>query len=151
MFGKSEGKMDAGITLIATNCEIAGDIHFSDQLMVNGVVKGNVQADPGTKAMVTISEKGRVEGDIQVPNVIVNGKVMGDIHCDGHIELAAKAEVTGNVYYNLIEMVMGSKVDGNLVHIKQGKKETRPAGGDNPVRGIDGNDVQVAAMKGSLA
>ena len=27
----------------------------------------------------------------------------------------------GNVYYNLIEMVMGSRVDGNLVHVPQGK------------------------------
>jgi cytoskeletal protein CcmA (bactofilin family) len=63
-----------------------------------------------------------------VPNVIVNGKVFGDIYSDKHVELAAKAEIQGNVYYNLIEMVKGSKVDGNLVHLKQGKdvrQETR--------------------------
>lgn len=120
MFGKNKG-LQAGITLIANNCELSGDVHFSDHLLVNGVVKGNIIAQSGSKAVVTISEKGSVKGEIRVPNVIVNGKVFGDIYSDKHVELAAKAEIQGNVYYNLIEMVKGSKVDGNLVHLKQGK------------------------------
>jgi cytoskeletal protein CcmA (bactofilin family) len=50
--------------------------------------------------------------------------VFGDIHSDKHVELASKAEVAGDVYYNLIEMVMGSRVDGNLVHVRDGKDRT---------------------------
>ncbi|HKI73520.1 MAG TPA: polymer-forming cytoskeletal protein [Pseudomonadales bacterium] len=121
MFG-NKVKQEAGITLIASNCEITGDVYFSDQLQVNGVVKGNIHAQEGSKALVTISEKGRVNGEIRVPNVIVNGKVVGDIYSDKHVELAAKAEIKGNVFYSLIEMVMGSRVDGKLVHIKTGKE-----------------------------
>jgi len=121
MFGKGKDGHKPGITLIANNCEMVGDVYFSDQLLVNGIVKGNVLAQEGSKATVTISERGRVKGNIHVPNVIVNGKVYGDVYSDKHIELAAKAEVKGNVYYNLIEMVMGSRVDGNLVHVKDGK------------------------------
>ena len=124
MFKKS-GRSESGITLVATNCELVGDVHFSDQLLVNGIVKGNIYAQAGSKAIVTISEKGRVRGEIRVPNVIVNGKVFGDIRSDKHIELAAKAEVKGNVYYNLIEMVKGSRVDGNLVHLQDGKQEVK--------------------------
>ncbi|MBD3647880.1 MAG: polymer-forming cytoskeletal protein, partial [Pseudomonadales bacterium] len=56
-------------------------------------------------------------------DVIDKGKGEGDIHSSKHVELAAKAEVNGNVYYNLIEMVKGSAVDGNLVHT-----ESRDAG-----------------------
>ena len=120
MFGKST-KAESGITLIANNCELSGDVHFSDQLLVNGVIKGNVYAQEGSRGVVTVSEKGRVKGEIRAPKVIVNGKVYGDIHSDKHVELAARAEIKGNVYYNLIEMVMGSRVDGNLVHVPQGK------------------------------
>lgn len=122
MFG-NKGKPEAGITLIASNCEIAGDINFSDELQVNGVVTGNIYAREGTKALVTITEKGRVEGEVRAPNVVVNGKVTGDIHSDKHVELAAKAEITGNVYYNLIEMVMGSRVEGKLVHVQAGRDQ----------------------------
>lgn len=120
MFGKK--KSEAGITLIANNCELSGDIHFSDQLLVNGTVNGNIFAEPGSKALLTISEKGRVSGDIRVPNVVINGKIAGDIYADKHVELSAKAEIMGNVYYSLIEMVMGSRVDGSLVHVKLGEK-----------------------------
>lgn len=128
MFG-SKNKPEAGVTLVANNCEMTGDIHFSDQLLVNGTVKGNIHAVEGSKAVVTISEKGSVTGDIRVPNIVINGKVFGDIYSDKHVELAAKAEITGNVYYNLIEMVKGSRVDGNLVHIQTGKemKQQAPA------------------------
>jgi cytoskeletal protein CcmA (bactofilin family) len=104
---------------------LSGDIHFSDQLLVNGTVNGNIYAEAGSKALVTVSEKGRVSGDIRVPNVVVNGKVSGDIHSDKHVELSAKAEIVGNVYYSLIEMVMGSRVDGSLVHVKLGEKIDR--------------------------
>ena len=76
---KKEGRSDSGTTLIATNCELVGDVHFSDELLVNGIVKGNIYAQSGSKAVVRISEKGRVRGEIQVPRVIVNGKVFGDI------------------------------------------------------------------------
>jgi len=119
---KKDSRSETGITLVATNCELVGDVHFSDQLLVNGIVKGNIYAQSGSKATVTVSEKGRVCGEILVPNVIVNGKVFGDIRSDKHVELAAKAEVKGNVYYHLIEMVKGSRLDGHLVHLQDGKQ-----------------------------
>ena len=114
---KRGNKTKSGITLVAGNCQLIGDVHFTDQLLVNGVVNGNIRAESGTNATLTISEKGEVRGEIRVPNVIVNGAVDGDIHSEKHIELSAKAEVSGNVYYKVIEMVMGSRVDGQFVHV----------------------------------
>ena len=55
MFGK-RNRDEAGVTLVATNCELVGDIHFNDQLLINGVVKGNIYAQSGAKATVTVSE-----------------------------------------------------------------------------------------------
>ena len=125
MFG-NKNRPESGITLIAKNCEINGDVHFSDQLQVNGTVNGNILAQDGSEASVTISEKGKVTGEVRVPNVIVNGKVEGDIYASKHIELAANAAITGNVYYNLIEMVKGSCVEGKLVHCEPGKADAAP-------------------------
>ena len=115
MKGKSS-KMDKGITLVAANTEIAGDVHFQDQLYINGHVKGNVFADADGEATVVVSEEGTVSGEIRVPNVIINGKVEGNIYAITHMELAPKAKVKGNVYYKLIEMQLGAMVDGQLVH-----------------------------------
>jgi cytoskeletal protein CcmA (bactofilin family) len=48
--------------------------------------------------------------------IVINGLVEGDVYSSNHIELAAKARVSGNVHYHLIEMVMGSEVNGSLSH-----------------------------------
>ena len=66
--------------------------------------------------MLTVSEKGVIEGDVRVPNLVLNGAVQGDVYVSDRVELASHAKVTGNVYYNLIEMAMGAEVNGNLVH-----------------------------------
>lgn len=113
-------------TLVSGKAEIVGDLHFSGGLHIDGKVFGNIIADDDSKAVIRISEKGVVVGEISAPHVIVNGKVDGDIHSCEHLELASKAAVNGNVYYNMIEMVMGSQVSGSLQHRYRGKADERP-------------------------
>jgi len=103
-------------TLISKATEITGDVHFSGVLEVEGKVRGNIYADDDSSAEVRVRERGLVQGEIKVPSVIINGLVEGDVHSTQHLELAAKARVVGNVYYHLIEMVMGSEVNGSLCH-----------------------------------
>ncbi len=103
-------------TLIGQNSELHGDVIFSGGLHVDGVIKGNVYAESDSGSILSVSERGLIEGEVRVPNIILNGSVNGDVHAAEHIELAENAKVTGNVYYKLIEMVRGSEVNGNLVH-----------------------------------
>jgi len=123
-------------TIIGQQTRIEGDIHFSGGLHVDGRIKGAVLAEAGSASVLTVSENGRIEGDIRVPTVILNGTVSGDVHSDERIELAAKARVDGDVYYKLIEMAMGASVNGNLVHRSEADasvlafdRETAEAGG----------------------
>ena len=96
-----------------------GDVRFSGGLHVDGTVKGNVVADEDASSVLTLSESGTIEGEVRVPNVVLNGTVIGDVHARQHIELASNARITGNVYYSLIEMAMGAEVNGNLVHVAE--------------------------------
>ena len=114
-------------TLISRSTEIVGDIHFSGELIIEGRVKGNIYAEDDSEALIRIAEKGAVEVEVEVcvPSAIVNGLVQGDLRSTNHLELAAKAVVVGSVYYNLIEMVMGSEVNGNLMHISTSQNENK--------------------------
>ena len=103
-------------TIIGQQTRIQGDVHFSGGLHVDGRIKGGVIAETGSGSVLTISEHGSIEGDVLVPTVILNGSVTGDVRSGERIELAAKANVDGDVYYNLIEMAMGATVNGSLVH-----------------------------------
>ncbi len=106
-------------TLISSKTQLEGDLTFSGGLHVDGKVKGTIRAEESSEAIVRISDIGEVDGDVIAPHIIVNGTVHGDVYSSKHIELAAKASIKGNVYYHLIEMVMGAEVNGNLVHHKE--------------------------------
>ena len=106
-------------TLIGSKTEMLGDVRFSGGLHVDGTVKGNVAAEEDASSVRTLSESGTIEGEVIVPNVVLNGTVIGDVHAKQHIELASNARITGNVYYSLIEMAMGAEVNGNLVHVAE--------------------------------
>lgn len=103
-------------TLIAKDTEVVGDIKFSGDLEIQGVVKGHVLAQTEEGATVRVVEGGRVDGEIHAPTVIINGQITGDVHASRHVELAAKAQVEGNVHYQLIEMVKGAQLNGSLVY-----------------------------------
>jgi cytoskeletal protein CcmA (bactofilin family) len=104
-------------TLVSRDTQITGDICFSGNLDIEGLVKGNILAQPGGKeATVRIVDQGRVEGDIHAPSVVINGAIEGDVYSSRHLELAAKARVKGNVHYHQVEMAIGAQVNGSLQH-----------------------------------
>lgn len=103
-------------TLIGGETEIRGDVNFDGGLFVDGTIIGNVEAKPGSASILNVSDKGSIEGQVRVPHVVLNGTVIGDVYASERIELAAKARVTGNVYYNLIEMAIGAEINGQMVH-----------------------------------
>ncbi|NOX09191.1 MAG: polymer-forming cytoskeletal protein [Gammaproteobacteria bacterium] len=103
-------------TLIGQHTEIRGDLHFSGGLHVDGVINGDVIAEEGSSSTLVLSEHGRIDGMIRVPNMVLDGVVNGDVHGSEHIELASCTHVTGDVYYKMLEMAMGAEVNGRLVH-----------------------------------
>lgn len=131
MFGsgdKNKVAQGPAHTLISRQTEIVGDLRFSGELIIEGKIHGNIYADDESNALVRLSENGVVEGEIWVPTTIINGLVKGDVHCARHLELSAKAVIMGNVYYCLIEMVMGSEVNGSLLHMARAQQEAKRLG-----------------------
>ncbi len=114
MFGKKRqaARIDS---LIGQNSVVQGDILFAGGLHVDGTVKGNIVAT-SEYSQLTVSEYGAIEGEVRVPNVALNGQVVGDVYANEKIELASEARVSGTVYYSLIEMAIGAEVNGKLVH-----------------------------------
>ena len=131
MFGKGKTSSGSRIdTVIGSQTVLEGDISFSGGLHIDGKVNGNINAESGSRAVLTVSEEGRIEGDVRVPNLILNGAVRGNVYASERVELASHAKVTGNLYYSLIEMAMGAEVNGSLVH----EEPKRRAGDIKPRR-----------------
>ena len=117
MWGSSSKRKTTRIdTLIGQHSEIIGDVRFAGGLHIDGTIRGNVLTENDGYSMVRLSDQGTIEGEVNVPYVVIDGVVIGDVHGGEHVELSSKARVTGNVYYNLIEMAVGAEVNGKLVH-----------------------------------
>src|SRR5262245_41213206 len=101
-------------TLIGTGATIQGDVHFAGTLELEGTINGNIIAQGDDHAVVRVLPGGRVNGNVHAPIIVVNGTVTGNVYSSEHVELAARAAVSGDVEYSLIEMTKGAQVNGRL-------------------------------------
>jgi cytoskeletal protein CcmA (bactofilin family) len=114
--GSSKGSA-AVDTLIGRQTEVLGDVRFAGGLHVDGKIKGSVSTLGADKsAHLSISESGAIEGDVRVPTMMLNGTVIGDVRATEKLTLAAKARVTGNVYYKVLQMEPGAMINGQLLY-----------------------------------
>ena len=129
MLGNSRKKKTAKIdSLIGENTEITGDIQFTGGLHIDGMVKGNIFAEAGSNSVLSLSDQGKIEGEIHVPYNIIDGTVNGNVYSSEHIELEARSRITGDVYYNLLEISGGAQVSGRLVYTPdRADEEPKPA------------------------
>jgi cytoskeletal protein CcmA (bactofilin family) len=136
MFGSKTNKPQNRIDcLIGAGTTIDGNITFSGGLRVDGRVCGNVLAAEDQAGTLVLSEQARIEGEIRVSHVVINGTVAGPVHATEYVELQSKASVTGDVHYRTLEMHLGAVVQGRLVYQPEGKSDKvvqlKPAtGGD---------------------
>ena len=114
MFGrKTRNTIDS---LIGTATTIEGNVHFNGGMRIDGVVKGNVIATGDDLSMLVISEHARIEGEVRVAHLVINGEILGAVFSSELLELQPKARITGDVQYKALEMQGGAVVSGKLTH-----------------------------------
>ena len=102
-------------TLIGAGSILQGDLEFTGGLRVDGHIKGHVSAQDSSNGTLVLSESGVIEGDVNVPHVVINGTVKGNIASIGHVELQSNANINGDIHYKAVEMELGAVLNGSLV------------------------------------
>lgn len=115
---KNKGTIDS---LIGMSTNIEGNVHFQGGLRIDGHVKGNVIANGGEPSMLVVSEQAKIEGEVRVAHLVVNGEVVGSVYSSELLELQPRARITGDVYYKALEMHGGALVAGKLTHDQAGE------------------------------
>lgn len=124
MFGKSKKPNNKIDTLLGAGTTIEGNITFSGGLRIDGEVLGNIYATGDHPGTLVISEHARIDGEVVVPHLVINGSVNGPVRSAESLELQAHARVSGDVEYNSIEIHLGAIVQGKLLH--QGATLAKP-------------------------
>ena len=96
-------------SIISEGFEFVGTITSDGVLNISGVIKGKV-----TAKSVLVDSTGLVEGELFSDQVMVKGKVLGDINCD-ELNIGPLAEVNGSVSYDSVHIQRGGKIKGHFI------------------------------------
>ena len=91
-----------------SNCEI----NFEGVLNFDGYSFGNISSPDGT---LVLTQRGRIEADINVRVAIINGYVTGDITATERVVLESQAKVTGFIYTPALSVRLGAVFDGDCL------------------------------------
>lgn len=96
-------------TVIAEGITIQGDILGEGAIRIDGKVEGNVQLSKG----VILGEKAEIIGSVKSSEVIVFGKLNGNLECKD-LYIKSTGKIDGNILVNAFAVDMGGKYNGNL-------------------------------------
>lgn len=76
-----------------SDVEIKGHLKFSGELTFEGKLEGEVQTD----GLLNVGESAVINGNVNAENVVVRGKINGNLVAKEKIDLKAKAEIFGDI------------------------------------------------------
>lgn len=108
-------------TLIGKGAEVQGNLRFIGGLHIDGTIRGDVIAEiaPTGDAAVSLSATGIIDGNLESPYVVLDGKVRGDVRAYERALLAAGARIEGSLYYGALTMDDGAEIRGGLVPLQE--------------------------------
>ena len=101
---------DRGMSRMGVNLRVKGEISGSEDLSIDGAVEGMVQLD-GRK--LTVGTTAKVTADIVAGEVVVYGKVKGNVRAKG-IEIKKDGSVTGDLTMAQILIEDGANFKGSI-------------------------------------
>jgi len=129
-------------TVIGENCVIEGDVTFEKTIEVHGKIIGTLKiAENCTSASLVIKKTGIVEGDVYGSDVVIEGEVVGNVSGKKEIKIENSAFISGNVYYDILDVQGGATINGNLIRNKGKEPQKLENKSSTAVKSIDKNET----------
>lgn len=89
--------------------EIKGDLSFEGSFRIDGRFIGKINSD----SVLIVGENGKVDADIKIGNIIINGEVKGTIQAKKKVEINATGRVIGTVITPKLAVEEGAYLEAN--------------------------------------
>ncbi len=90
--------------VLSTDVEIKGTVKFTNDLVVDGKIEGEINSDGN----LTVGENARLKAEIKTATIVVYGKVHGNLTATDRVELKASAEVVGDIKAKTLSIEAGA-------------------------------------------
>jgi len=115
---KHQDSFRADVAHIGKSVIIRGELSGSEDLYLDGEVEGSIDL---IQHNLTIGPHGRVRANVQAKDVIVHGKVDGNVHGTERVELKRSAVLVGDISTQRIVIEDGAYFKGAIDIKKDGK------------------------------
>jgi cytoskeletal protein CcmA (bactofilin family) len=109
-------------TVIGSKTKISGEISGSEDLTIDGQVEGVIRLDG---ASITVRPEGIVRAAVTAQEIVVMGRVEGEIRSTGLLHLRGNAVVQGDIFAARLAIEDGATLKGQLDPSKA--SENKPA------------------------
>jgi cytoskeletal protein CcmA (bactofilin family) len=115
---------DEIVSLLGQGAELTGEISFTNGLRVNGVIKGKVRSD----ATLEIGPGGRVDAEVSVRKISINGEFHGVIRASDRVEIHKDGKVFGEIYSPCLIIEAGAFFEGRCNMSDNKRTKTKEEG-----------------------
>ncbi len=96
---------------IGSSVVIKGELSGSEDLYIDGQVEGNIELK-GNR--LTIGPNGKIRADVSAKNVVVHGKLEGNVQASERVELKNSAVAVGDIFAQKISIEDGAYFKGKV-------------------------------------
>ena len=121
MFGKDSAPQKAAPSRAGSSAQkrlsyVGPELTFDGKLIggEDVVIDGHVMGEIDLGSSLRVGPKAHVEARVHARNVIVEGKLKGDISAEERVELVASAQVAGNIRSPRIIVAEGARFHGSV-------------------------------------
>ncbi len=116
--------------VVGRSCTVHGDLLADGAFRVDGTIEGSVES----KASVVVGESGTVKGNVKAVDVLVAGKIHGNVCTTGHLDIMSTGVIEGDIDAKSLRVEIGGVFAGTS------RMGTKP----NPKDPKDAKDKKVA-------
>jgi cytoskeletal protein CcmA (bactofilin family) len=100
-----------GLARLGSSLQIKGQITGSEDLQIDGIVDGPISL---TGHELTVGADAQLHSEIHAGEVVVYGKVVGNVHSRGRVDIKQQGSVTGDIASARISIEDGAHFKGRI-------------------------------------
>jgi len=101
---------------------IKGEVSGSEALFIDGHVEGTISFP---ESRVTIGRNGNVAANVNAKELVIMGKVQGNVECADRLDIRADGSLTGDVITHRFSVEEGAVLKGGI-EVRATEKKAQP-------------------------
>ena len=101
-------KAKPAASVLASDLTITGNIKTTGDVIVEGIVDGDIRAH-----LLTVGETATIRGEIVADDIVINGRVIGRVR-GLKVRLTSSAQVEGDIIHKTIAIESGAHFEGSV-------------------------------------